>query len=116
MTDPTILDLERLREIYEDDREGIRDLLDLAIQTTQTHLDAVSAAIESHDAPGIRYAAHAIKGASSNVGAGEMARLAAALEHAASASRWDAIPAALAALREGFARLEASIAGFNREG
>jgi len=108
--------LERLHEIYEDDREGIRDLLDLAVQMTQTHLDAISAAIEKHDAPGIRYAAHAIKGAASNVGAGETARLAAELEYAASAARWDAIPAALAALREGFARLAASIAGFNREG
>jgi HPt (histidine-containing phosphotransfer) domain-containing protein len=115
MTDSTILDLERLREIYEDDSEGIRDVLELTVEMTKTQLDAVSAAVESHDAPGVRSAAHAIKGAASNVGATETARLAAALEQAAIAAAWDAIPAAFTALCEGFARLETSIAGFNRE-
>lgn len=116
MSDPVILDLARLREIYDDDREGIVGLLDLTVQTTRAQLDTIAAALEARDAAAARGAAHAIKGASSNVGADETAQLAAELERLSAVAKWEAIPAAHTALLEGFARLEDSIARFTREG
>src|ERR1700733_7136820 len=80
MIDRAILDLARLREIYEDDRAGILDLLNLAVQTAHVQMETIDAAIGSHNAPDVRGAAHAIKGASLNVGAPETARVAAELE------------------------------------
>ena len=116
MTDPVILDLERLREIYDDDREGMVELLDLTVETTKSQLDTIAAAVEARYAAAARGAAHAIKGASFNVGADETAKLAAELERLSAAAQWEAIPAAQTALREGFARLTERIARFSREG
>lgn len=116
MSDPGILDLERLREIYEDDREGIVELLNLAVETAQAQLVAIAAAFESRDAAALRGAAHAIKGASVNVGAAESGRLAAELEADAIAQRWETIPNGITALRGAVTRLEEQVAAFAREG
>jgi HPt (histidine-containing phosphotransfer) domain-containing protein len=116
MIDPAILDLARLHEIYEGDRAGIADLLDLAVQTAQTQLQAIESAVGRRNAGEIRGAAHAIKGASLNVGAVETARLSAELEAAALSEGWETIPGKVAALREGFARFADSVARFSREG
>jgi HPt (histidine-containing phosphotransfer) domain-containing protein len=116
MIDPAILDLARLREIYEDDREGIRDLLDLAVETAQSQLEAIDSAIGSHNATDVRGAAHAIKGASLNVGAVETARVSAELENAAANSRWETISTAAAALHDALVRLAENVSRYPREG
>jgi HPt (histidine-containing phosphotransfer) domain-containing protein len=116
MTDPAILDLVRLREIYEDDRDGIADVLELALETTRRQLTIISSAVDDRNAAAVQAAAHAIKGAALNVGAEETAKHAAELERDASAARWDVIPRSLAVLREGFARFEEAVLRFKREG
>lgn len=116
MIDPSVLDLARLREIYGDDRAGMLDLLELVVATAQTQLESLEAAVASRDAAAIRSAAHAIKGASLNVGAGEASRSAAQLEASATAQQWDKIPAETVSLKEACARLEEVIATFSREG
>ena len=116
MIDRAILDLARLREIYEDDRAGILDLLNLAVQTAHVQMETIDAAIGSHNAPDVRGAAHAIKGASLNVGAPETARVAAELEVAGANSRWETIPGKAVALREALVRLAENVELYSREG
>lgn len=116
MSDPVTLDLERLTEIYEDDREGMLEILQLAVENAYSHLKLVDAAVEAHDAAELRGAAHAIRGACLNVGALESGQRATELEAAAVAQQWEAIPAGIAALREAIGRLEVRVAGFPSEG
>lgn len=116
LIDPTILDLARLREVFEDDREGIIELLDLAVQNVRTQLDTIAGAVPAQDTAAVRAAAHAIKGALLNVGAVEAARLATELETAARSGDWGAIPPGASALEAAFARLAESVTSFAQAG
>lgn len=116
MIDPSVLDLARLREIYGDDQAGILDLLELVVSTVRAQLELLDTVVGSRDAAAVRSAAHAIKGAALNVGAGETSHFAAQLEATATEQRWETIPDEAASLKAAFARLEEVIATFSREG
>ncbi len=80
-TDRT-LDLENLETVFEGDHESIADLLELACADGRERLVAMETALSTGDATTARGLAHAIKGASSNVGAFELADVAAKVETA----------------------------------
>lgn len=110
MIDPGVLDLAHLNDIYEGDREGIKELLEIALVSATEHLTAIDGALARRAASEVRQSAHAVKGASLNIGAPESAKLAAALEDAAKSEDWAAIPERAAALRTACERLAESVA------
>jgi HPt (histidine-containing phosphotransfer) domain-containing protein len=113
MIDPGVLDLAHLNDVYEGDQEGIKELLDIAIESAKEQLAAIDHALAGHSASEVRQAAHAIKGASLNIGAPESAKLAASLEDAAKSDDWSAIPDRAAALKAACARLAETVTNFN---
>lgn len=60
------IDIEKLLEIFEDDRELIEDLAQIFLGELPEQLAAIQAAIDEGRADLLKVAAHALKGASSN--------------------------------------------------
>lgn len=100
---PKPLDLARLASFTEGDQELGRELTALYLSTAQGYLDELRQSLAGRG--DWSTAAHSLKGASANIGAVEMARLAAEAEHAAPApERLARLELALDAVRD-FARL-----------
>ncbi len=83
MPDNTILDLTRLQEAFEDDTAGIAELLQMALDTGAKHLRTLEDGLGANDATTVARAAHGIKGSAGNVGAVQVAALAAELDQRA---------------------------------
>lgn len=99
-TDPPIA-LARFQEFTGGDGQLERELATLYLSTAELYLAELRGAF--HDAEDWSRAAHALKGASANIGAAEMARLAAAAEHAPPApDLLERLEAALAEVRRFF--------------
>jgi two-component system sensor histidine kinase/response regulator len=80
--------LEQLRAIVGNDHSGLRRYLELYVSTGETLLRQISVALSAGEAEDVRRLAHTIKGASGNVGADEVAALAARLEHVTGEAEW----------------------------
>lgn len=106
---PDILDLNRLRDIYEDDTAGMLELYDMMLKNNAAHLEKLESGVEAHDLEAVRKAAHAIKGSSGNVGANRLSRLAAEVEESARDGSWDGIATKVAEMRPGFESVKAEI-------
>jgi len=78
-----LLDLSRLQDALGDDPELISEILAMYRDTAGTDLMALEAAVSSGVADQIVRRAHALKGASGNVGADRMMALAGEIEKAA---------------------------------
>lgn len=74
------LDLEHLHQISDDSPEFELELLQIFIEDSQTHLEALKRAIAANDLYQVERIAHHIKGASANVGANMMQLCAEQLE------------------------------------
>ncbi|MGB3206369.1 MAG: Hpt domain-containing protein [Crinalium sp.] len=74
------LNWEHLHEISGDDPDFEIELLQMFVEDTQIHIDAVKEAIEQNDLHQLEREAHHIKGASANVGAKPMQLAAQKLE------------------------------------
>lgn len=103
MPDKRVLDLSRLEEAFEDDRAGIADLLEMALQTGAKHQRLLDEGVASADAAVVARAAHGIKGSAGNIGAMTVYELAIELDQRArlgnlegARERIDAIGAAYA--------------------
>jgi HPt (histidine-containing phosphotransfer) domain-containing protein len=83
LPDKEILDLARLEEAFEDDTSGIAELLEMALETGAKHRRTLVDGLAAEDATVVARAAHSIKGSAGNIGAGQVARLAAELEERA---------------------------------
>jgi HPt (histidine-containing phosphotransfer) domain-containing protein len=112
MADTPTLEISRLEEIFEDDTEGIADLLEAAMQTGATHQATVRDAIARNSLPDVMRAAHAIKGSSANIGGNEVAAVAARIEAAARANTWDGIAEDADALAAAYDRLRQAVAEY----
>lgn len=77
------LNWEHLHEISGDDPDFEIELLQMFVEDTQIHIDAVKEAIEHNDLHQLGREAHHIKGASANVGAKPMQLAAQKLEQMA---------------------------------
>jgi two-component system sensor histidine kinase BarA len=82
-TDTAILDLKNLNEAFEGDVEGIVDILQMAVETTESTLPTLRTAIAAGDAAAVAKAAHGIKGAAANVGGKEVAKAFSTIEERA---------------------------------
>ena len=112
MADTPTLEISRLVEIFEDDSEGIADLLEAAMQTGFSHQTALRDGIARHALDDVMRAAHAIKGSSANIGGNEVAAAAARIEDAARAKTWDGIPENADALDRAYERLREAVVAY----
>ncbi len=112
MADTPTLEISRLEEIFEDDTDGIADLLDAAMQTGAGHQAALREGIASRTLDDVMRAAHAIKGSSANIGGNEVAAIAGRIEAAARAKTWNGIETDAVALDAAYDRLRAAVVGY----
>jgi CheY-like chemotaxis protein len=92
-------EMERLNAFTEGDPQLERELTSLYLATASLYLEQMQAGLAGGG--GWSAAAHALKGASANIGAAAVARLAAEAEHAAPCTeRLDGLREALAAVRD----------------
>ena len=101
-----ILALARLREIFDDDREAIVEILRECSTYLRGSLDELTISVSSVDRAGVLRAAHAIKGSCANVGALACERAAARLE---SDVRGGSVPEDVSPLRRCIDDLEVAI-------
>jgi len=80
LPDKEILDISRLEEAFEDDVNGIADLLEMALETGKKHRRALEDGLRAGDAQAVARAAHGIKGSAGNIGANVVYRLATELD------------------------------------
>lgn len=107
MTKAAPLNLERLTDLLGDDHESIAEILELACGTASKALGQLAEGRDETDA--IRRAAHALKGGAANVGADELAALAAALEDDVRDGHPERIDVYLAELPPAFERFQTAV-------
>jgi HPt (histidine-containing phosphotransfer) domain-containing protein len=98
------IDLTMLNKLASYQRAGqphmITRLIDLFLGQVPTHIAAIETALASGSAQGLSRAAHALKGASANLGATRLSAIASDLEVAARAADLTTGPASFSELRE----------------
>jgi signal transduction histidine kinase/DNA-binding response OmpR family regulator len=111
--EPAVMDFSRLNEFKEfDDEEQTmtREVMGLFIADAPQRLSDIASAMAANDAQALYKAAHALKGAASNVGASAMQAVCAQLEEAASAGLMPAdAPAKLASLTQRWDATQAAL-------
>ncbi|MDP3619546.1 MAG: response regulator [Ramlibacter sp.] len=113
--DVPLLDPARLEEFKEFDDEDLtmtREVVALFVGDAPGRLDAIGQAIVAGDAVALATAAHALKGAASNVGAAALQQEAARLESESGAGNMQDAAARLTRLRELWTRTRAKLAGW----
>jgi signal transduction histidine kinase/CheY-like chemotaxis protein len=80
MTEDNGIDIEELLRQFDDDRELVRDLLELFWETTPRLLGDIDSALEAEDGDALESAAHAFKGAVGSFTQGKAYKLAFTLE------------------------------------
>ena len=105
MPDRTVLDLSRLEEAFEDDRSGIAELLEMALETGKKHRRLLEEGLASADAAVVARAAHGIKGSAGNIGATVVYQRAIELDERARAGNLEGTRERIDALDAAYARL-----------
>jgi len=98
--DLPVLDKEASLVRLDGDTELWNEIRDIWMEDIQNLIAAVRTALEAQSPDGLRRAAHAIKGASANVGAVRVAAVARDMEHAAPDADWDALGTAMRTLSD----------------
>jgi two-component system, sensor histidine kinase and response regulator len=99
----------QLRSIVGDDATAARRYLTLYVETADELVRRAAAAMADRDGTTLRRLAHNLKGTSGNVGAVEVARLAARLEQAAAGTDWPATTACWSDMESAFTRTVAHV-------
>ncbi len=94
------IDWEHLHQISDGNEDFERELLDIFVEDTQTHLEEAQTALHLDDYTAVSRAAHHVKGASANVGLKEMRTIASKLEADANGKQLANAPEMLAKLAE----------------
>ncbi|MBC5815436.1 MAG: Hpt domain-containing protein [Candidatus Eremiobacteraeota bacterium] len=89
--DRSVLDMDRLIEVYEEDLDGMLELFDLMLKNNTALLAKLEHAAQEHDLEGVRSASHAMKGSVGNVGGIELYKLAQEIEDKARDGSWDGL-------------------------
>jgi HPt (histidine-containing phosphotransfer) domain-containing protein len=105
LPDRAILDITRLEEAFEEDRDGIADLLEMALETGRKHRRALEEGLAAGDASIVARAAHGMKGSSGNIGANVVYRLATDLDARARTGDLDGAREAIDAIDVAYARV-----------
>ena len=114
-TDKSILDLDRLLEVYDDDHEGMLELLEMMLKNNSGKLAELERAAEAQDLTGVQKAAHAMKGSSGNVGGMEVHRLAKEIEEIARDGSWEGIHERVKSVHAAFNRLRREVESLQQE-
>jgi len=105
------IDMRRLKEMFGDDDELIREILEIFVSTSRPALERLELCAGRRDGEGVRSAAHEIKGACANVGADELARSAEAIEQSAMRGDWSRVGEQIGILGACFGMVTAFVAG-----
>jgi CheY-like chemotaxis protein/HPt (histidine-containing phosphotransfer) domain-containing protein len=99
------VNLGQLEAITGSDRAALRRYLELYLSATTPILANTTAAVAQRDGAAVRRLGHSLKGGAGNVGAEEMAELAAELERAGESEAWPEAEALCRSLNESFERV-----------
>jgi CheY-like chemotaxis protein/HPt (histidine-containing phosphotransfer) domain-containing protein len=103
---PPLINLDQLESIVgKDNRDGLRRYFRLYLASAEPLLAQSLAAVAARDSAEATRLGHALKGGSGNVGAEEMAGLAAELEKAAASGDWPRAGELCHSLKQSFARV-----------
>lgn len=106
------VDVTRLTESFGDDYEFLNDIYQIFMDDTQTRIVELADVVESSNADHCAAVAHAIKGASANVGAEAMCAIAETMELEGRASDMSNAPSNLKALQAEFERAKVFIVDY----
>ena len=112
MPDKEILDLSRLEEAFEDDVNGIAELLEMALETGKKHRRALEDGLSAGDAQVVARAAHGIKGSAGNIGANAVYRLATELDARARTGNLDGARERIDEIGEEYARVAEEVQAY----
>ena len=98
-SDPVVLDRLRLRDLTDGDAEFERELLETFLASVRVLMAELRAGLMARNATTVAKEAHALKGASLNVGATSLAKFATKLEITARAGNLEPIDVTLEQLR-----------------
>ncbi|MFM7199847.1 MAG: Hpt domain-containing protein [Myxococcota bacterium] len=101
----SILNVEEALERLDGDHELYAEVLQLFMEDTPKLLDALKLEVRGHSSREATRLAHSIKSAAANVGASEVARLAAQCELAGKNDRWEELPQLVFGLDEAMSML-----------
>jgi HPt (histidine-containing phosphotransfer) domain-containing protein len=99
------IDLPTVLERVEDDRELLRELVQLFLDDVPLRMRAIHDAVDSRDAEGLQRSAHALKGSAGNLAALAVFEAARELERTAPTGDWTHAQEACAALESELRRL-----------
>ncbi|HZW52583.1 MAG TPA: Hpt domain-containing protein, partial [Candidatus Elarobacter sp.] len=105
MPDKSVLDITRLEEAFEDDVQGIAELLEMALETGRRHRRAIEEGLAAGDAQAVAKAAHGIKGSAGNIGANAVYELATELDARARTGNLDGAQERIAAIGAAYDRV-----------
>ena len=103
------LDLTNLETAFEDDQEGIAEILEMALADTLERAIALEAALAGSDFASAQQYAHAIKGAAANVGAFQLSQAAGAIESAVRENDFSSAALHFAAIAPAIGRFELAV-------
>lgn len=104
--------LESFRELQaEDEPDLISELVELYLGNARACLNTVSTALPEHDLPGMRRAAHSLKGSSQNLGILSMARLCTELEEQLANDHGAGVSETLATMEQELERIHHALEG-----
>jgi HPt (histidine-containing phosphotransfer) domain-containing protein len=115
LADERILDLTRLEEAFEDDTAGIAELLEMALETGAKYRRMLEEAVASADASTVARAAHGIKGSAGNIGASEVATLAAELDQRARTGNLDGARERIDAINAAYERVAGAVRAYRAQ-
>jgi signal transduction histidine kinase/CheY-like chemotaxis protein/HPt (histidine-containing phosphotransfer) domain-containing protein len=108
-SDPAVFDRRQLGELVGDDLQALHRYLDLYLSATTDLLRQAATAVADRDPTAVRHVAHSLRGSSGNVGALEVARVAAELQGTDCVTDWPATEAACRELHLAFERMAAHV-------
>lgn len=107
--DTVMLDMQRLHEIFGDNRADIQAFLTSYISSSRELLDDIKKGIQSKDEQLVKQQLHRMKGSSGNSGALELYNLSKDAEALVAQKNWDAVNAAYEGIEAAFLRLRQSV-------
>ena len=104
-----VIDLPNVLERVEDDRDLLRELVELFLEEAPLRLATIRDAVTSRNGKMLQEAAHALKGSAGNLAAGAVYEAAKQLEYFGRDGEWSRSEAAYATLQRELARLTAAL-------
>jgi signal transduction histidine kinase/CheY-like chemotaxis protein len=114
-TAPPAIDRRALLARFDGDEQLLAEVIQFFLEDCPVHLAAIKEAVETRDADSLRKAAHALKGAASNLSAGGLVAAAAALERMGTEKRLDPCEAGWRQVSSEAALLIDALTRFKRE-